>query len=176
MTIAIRVSGNPDDLAASVQRAVREIDPMLVVRTASMESMLATSLAPHRFTAMLLGAFACLAIALAAVGLFGVVSYVVELRRREFGVRVALGAQQHQVLGLVLREGLALAGLGLATGIALALALAHLLKSLLYGVQPTDAGVVAASALALGAIALLAAYIPARGAARTDPMIALRTE
>jgi predicted permease len=174
--IGIRVSGNPDDLAASVQRAVREIDPMLVVRAASMESMLATSLAPHRFTAILLSAFAGLAIVLAAVGLFGVVSYVVELRRREFGVRVALGAQQHQVLGLVLREGLALTALGLAIGIALALALAHLLKSLLYGVQPTDGGVVAASALALGAIALLAAYIPARRAGRTDPMIALRTE
>jgi predicted permease len=174
--IAIRVRGDPDDLAASVQRAVREIDPMLVVRTASMESMLATSLAPHRFTAILLSAFAGLAIALAAVGLFGVVSYVVELRRREFGVRVALGAQQHHVLGLVLREGLTLTGLGLATGIALALALAHLLKSLLYGVQPTDAGVVVASALALGIIALLAMYIPARGAARTDPMVALRTE
>jgi putative ABC transport system permease protein len=174
--IAIRVTGDPDDLAASVQRAVREIDPMLVARTASMESMLATSLAPHRFTAILLSAFAGLAIALAAVGLFGVVSYVVELRRREFGVRVALGAQQHQVLALVLREALTLTGLGLVTGIALAVALAHLLKSLLYGVQPTDAGVVVASALALGAIALLAAYIPARGAARTDPMIALRME
>jgi putative ABC transport system permease protein len=174
--IGIRVSGNPDNLAASVQRAVREIDPMLVVRTASMESMLATSLAPHRFTTILLSAFAGLAIALAAVGLFGVVSYVVESRRREFGVRVALGAQQRQVLGLVLREGLTLTAVGLAAGIALALALAHLLKSLLYGVQPTDAGVVAVSALALGIIALLAAYVPARGAAQTDPMIALRTE
>jgi putative ABC transport system permease protein len=174
--IGIRVSGSPDDLAASVQRAVREIDPMLVVRTASMESMLTNSLAPHRFTAILLGTFAGLAIALAAVGLFGVVSYVVELRRREFGVRIALGAQQRQVLGLVLREGLTLTALGLATGIALALALAHLLKSLLYGVQPTDLAVVVASALALGVVALLAAYIPARGAARTDPMIALRME
>jgi predicted permease len=174
--IGIRVSGDPDDLAASVQRAVREIDPMLIVRTVSMDSMLATSLAPHRFTAILLSAFAGLAIALAAVGLFGVVSYVVELRRREFGVRVALGAQQHQVLGLVLREGLTLTVFGLAIGIALALALAHLLKSLLYGVQPTDAGVIVASALALGAVALLAAYIPARGASLTDPMIALRAE
>jgi len=174
--IAIRVAGDPDALALPVQRAVRELDPQLVVKTVSMESMMSTALAPHRFTAILLGAFAALAMILAAVGLFGVIAYLVEQRSREIGVRMALGAQQRHVLGLVLREGLTLTAVGLAAGVTLALALAHLLKSLLYEVQPTDAGVIAVAALTLAVVTILAAFIPARRATRVDPMISLRAE
>ncbi len=139
--------------------------------------MLSTSLAPHRFTAVVLGTFALLAMTLAAVGLFGVIAYLVERRTREIGVRMALGAQQRHVVGLVFREGLALiAALGVTLGVALAFELAHLLQSLLYEVQPTDAVVILAVTSALSAIALLATCVPALRAARVDPMITLRAE
>jgi putative ABC transport system permease protein len=138
--------------------------------------MLSKSLAPHRFTAVLLGTFALLAMVLAAVGLFGVIAYLVERRTREIGVRMALGAQKRHVVGLVLREGLTLTAVGVALGAALALELAHLLKSLLYEVQPTDAGVIVAVTSGLSAVALLATCIPALRATQVDPIITLRAE
>jgi predicted permease len=174
--LAIRVAGDPDALALPVQKAVRDLDPELVVRTASMESMLSKSLAPHRFTAFLLGTFALLAMVLAAVGLFGVIAYLVERRTREIGVRMALGAQKRHVVGLVLREGVTLTAVGVALGAALALELAHVLQSLLYEVQPTDAGVIVAVTSGLSAIALVATCIPALRATQVDPIITLRAE
>jgi putative ABC transport system permease protein len=174
--VAIRVAGDPDALALSAQRAVRELDPDAVVKTVSMESMMATSLAPHRFTAVLLGTFALLATILAAVGLFGVIAYLVEQRTREIGVRVALGAQKHHVLGLVLREGMTLTTVGLVVGVALSLGFSRLLKSQLYEVAPTDATVIALAALALSAVAIVAAFVPARRATKVDPLISLRAE
>ena len=174
--LAVRVTGDPDAFAQPVQKAVRDLDPELVIRTESMEGMLATSLAPHRFTAVLLGTFAALAAVLAAVGLFGVIAYLVERRTREIGVRMALGAQRRHVVRLVLREGLMLTAVGLAIGIVLARSLAGVLKSLLYEVRPTDAGVILAVALILSAVALLATFIPAMRATRVDPMITLRAE
>jgi predicted permease len=174
--LAIRVAGDPDALALPVQKVVRELDPELVVRTVSMESMLSTSLAPHRFTAVVLGTFALLAMTLAAVGLFGVIAYLVERRTREIGVRMALGAQRRHVVGLVLREGLTLTAVGVSLGVAFSIGLAHLLQSLLYEVQPTDAGVIVAVTTALSGIALLAMGLPALRATRVDPMITLRAE
>jgi len=174
--IAIRVTGDPDALALPVQRAVRDIDPEVVAKTESMESMLSASLAPRRFTAVLLGAFAALAMVLAGVGLFGVIAYLVERRTREIGVRMALGAQQRHVVGLVLREGLILTTVGVIVGIAFARSLSAVLQSRLYEVLPTDAGVTIAVASVLAAIALLATCIPALRAAKVDPMITLRSE
>jgi putative ABC transport system permease protein len=174
--IAIRVTGDPDALALPVQRAVRDIDPEVVAKTESMESMLSASLAPRRFTAVLLGAFAALAMVLAGVGLFGVIAYLVERRTREIGVRMALGAQQRHVVGLVLREGLILTTVGVIVGIAFARSLSAVLQSRLYEVLPTDAGVTIAVASVLAAIALLATFIPAMRATRVDPMITLRAD
>ena len=174
--LAIRVAGDPDMLALPVQKVVRELDPALVVKTESMERMLSTSLTPHRFTAVLLGTFAALAAVLAGVGLFGVIAYLVERRTREIGVRMALGAQQRHVIGLVLREGLMLTAIGLLVGIAFATGLAHLLQSLLYEVQPRDTGVMFAVASALSGIALVATGLPALRATRVDPVITLRAE
>lgn len=174
--VAVRVVGDPDALALSAQRAVRALDPQVVAKTVSMESMMATSVAPHRFTAVLLGAFALLATTLAAVGLFGVIAYLVEQRTREIGVRVALGANKRHVLGLVLREGMMLTTAGLVAGIVLSLVFARLLKSQLYDVVPTDASVIALAALALSTVAIVAAFVPARRATQVDPLIALRAE
>jgi predicted permease len=174
--LAIRVAGDPGALALPVQKAVRDLDPELVVRAESMESMLSKSLVPHRFTAVVLGMFALLAMTLAAVGLFGVIAYLVERRTREIGVRMALGAQRRHVVGLVLREGLTLTAVGVSVGIAFSIGLAHLLQSLLYEVQPTDAGVIVAVTSALSGVALLATALPAMRATRVDPMITLRAE
>jgi predicted permease len=174
--LGVLVTGDPEALARPVQQAVRDLDRELVGRTVSMESMLSSSRAPHRFTAFLLGTFAGLAVVLAVVGLFGVISYLVEQRTREIGVRMALGAERRHVLGLVLREGLTLAAVGVTLGVLLALALGHLLQSFLYEVRSTDAAVVLVAAGALCAISLVAVLIPARHAARVDPMIALRAE
>ncbi len=174
--LAVRVTGDPDALARSVQTTVRKMDPELIVKTESMEHMISSSLTPRKFTAVLLGSFAALALSLAAVGLFGVIVYLVEQRTREIGVRMALGAQKRHVLGMVLGEGLLLTAVGLGIGVSSALAVTRLLKSLLYEVQPTDPSVLATAVLALAGVALLASYIPARRATRVDPMIALRAE
>jgi putative ABC transport system permease protein len=174
--LAVRVAGDPEGLALPVQQAVRDLDPELAVQTVTMASLVSSSLAPHQFTAVLLGSFAALAMILAAVGLFGVIAYLVEQRTREIGVRMALGAQQRHVLGLVLREGLTLTAAGLAVGVTLALELAHLLKSLLYEVQPTDAGVIAMAAFVLSVVTVVAAYLPARRALSIEPVEALRAE
>lgn len=175
-SVAVRVVGDPDALALSAQRAVRALDPEVVANAVSMESMMATSVAPHRFTAVLLGAFALLATTLAAIGLFGVIAYLVEQRTREIGVRVALGAQKWHVLTLILREGVMLTAVGLVAGIVLSLAFARLLKSQLYEVVPTDTTVIVVAALALAAVAIVAALIPARRATLVDPLISLRAE
>ncbi|HTG14413.1 MAG TPA: FtsX-like permease family protein, partial [Blastocatellia bacterium] len=135
-----------------------------------------SSLFAARMGAVLLAIFGLLALLLAAVGLYGVMSYTVARRTREIGIRMALGAQTGNVLRLVLKEGMVLVGGGVAAGLIVAAAVTRLLASFLYGVSPLDAATFAAIPLVLALAALLATYLPARRAAKVDPMIALRYE
>jgi putative ABC transport system permease protein len=134
------------------------------------------SLAQSRFSTLLLTVFGAIALILAAIGVYGVIAYGVAQRTREIGIRMALGAHRGDVLAMVVRHGATLAGVGLAVGLAAALALAGLLESLLYRVSPTDPPTFAAGLVVLSLVAVLAAALPARRAARTDPMVALRTD
>jgi len=162
----------------SLARAkVREIDkdlPILNVNT--MEQLVAQSVAQRRFGMFLLATFAILALVLAAIGNYGVVSYSVAQRTQEIGVRMALGAQTQDVLKLILRNGLTLAILGVGIGLAGALFLTRLMAKLLFEVRPTDGLTFAAVSVGLLAVAFLASYIPARRATKVDPLVALRYE
>ncbi|HEX5046770.1 MAG TPA: ABC transporter permease, partial [Gammaproteobacteria bacterium] len=174
---ATRVTGDPAAMLRSVRAAAQDVDrdiPAYDVQP--MEQLLDRSVATQRFDAALLSVFGVLAVSLAAVGIFGVVNYAVAQQTREIGVRVALGAEPGRVIRLVLRQGLKFAGAGIVAGIAASLALVRLLGSLLYGVQPTDAATFAFAAALLAAVALLACWLPARRAAKLDPMAALREE
>jgi ABC-type antimicrobial peptide transport system permease subunit len=141
-----------------------------------MEQRVDESLARRRFLMLLLGGFAGSALLLATIGIYGVMAYLVNQGTREIGIRIALGASQRNVLGLVVRRGMALALSGVMIGVAAAFLLTRLIRSLLFGVQATDPITFAAISLLLFLIALLASYIPARRAARIDPMISLRSE
>jgi ABC-type antimicrobial peptide transport system permease subunit len=141
-----------------------------------MEALVSSSLGQRRFYMMLLGAFAALALALAAIGLYGVISYSVAQRTQEIGIRVALGATRKQVLSMIMGQGLRFAAMGLAVGQVLAMMLNRALKGLLVGVSTTDPATLVVTAVMLLIVAVLACYVPARRAARVDPMVALRFE
>ena len=141
-----------------------------------MEQVLADSIAPHQFTAILLGAFAALAALLAAIGLYGLLSYGVAQRRHEIGVRMALGASGTGVVRLVVRRAIMLVGVGTAVGLFGSLAVTRVLASLLFEVRPTDPVAFASAAGMLMVVALLASYLPARRATRVDPLVALRAD
>ena len=141
-----------------------------------MQEQLDTIVAPRRFNSIVIDVFAALALVLAAVGLYGVMAYQVAQRTRELGIRMALGADQRQVLRFVLREGLGLAMLGAACGIALSLGLSRLLAGMLFGVTPRDVPTFAGVSITLIAVALVACYLPARRATKVDPTVALRYE
>ena len=164
-------------LTNSIREAVLQIDadqPLYNVKT--MDELLSDTVAGRRFQMTLLGLFAAVALALASVGVFGVMSYSVTRRTHEIGVRVALGAQRRDVLRLVVGQGMALVGAGIALGLAASLALTRLIAALLYGVSASDPLIYSAVALLLATVALLACYLPARRAAKVDPMVALRYE
>jgi len=177
LTLALRTGPEPLSLVSAVRAQVAgptEDQPIYAVRT--MEQIISGSLAERRFAMLLLIMFAAAALLLAAVGIYGVMSYAVSRRTHELGIRAALGASRLEIVGLVLRHGMKLAAIGLAGGLAAALALTRFLAGLLYGVRPADPLTLAAVALLLGGIALLACYVPARRAVRVDPTIALRCE
>ena len=177
MTVAVRTAGDPMAAVGAVRRAVAEMDPAVpLYNVGTMQGRVAESLARSRFTTMLLSAFSALALVLAAIGVYGVISYGVAQRTQEIGIRVALGAQRGDVLRMVVRHGAALAAVGLAVGLAGALLLSRFLGSLLFRVSPTDPPTFAAGMVVLTGVAVLAAALPARRAAMTDPMIALRRE
>ena len=147
-----------------------------IYQLSTMRQKIAGTLEQSHFDTFLLSLFAGIALLLSSVGIYGVLSYVVAQRTRDIGVRMALGATQGQIAGLVLSYGLRLIGMGVLIGLASALMCAHLLSSLLYGVQAADAVTFLCASFALASIALLASYIPARRAMRVDPMVALRYE
>ena len=176
-TLVARTAAEPREALPAVQEAVWAVDPAVpVVRARSLEEVLAEDLAAARFLAALMAAFAATAVALAAVGLFGLLSFLAGRRRREIGVRMALGAGRGRILALLLRQGAALTGAGLALGLAGAYAATRALSGLLYGVPATDAPSFAAGAAALAAVAALACYLPARRATAVDPAEVIRAE
>ena len=177
MTLVIRTTGEPASIAPSVRSVLREIDstqPVSDVRT--MEQVMGETLGRARFYTLLLALFAGLAMLLAAVGIFGVMNYSVNLRTREIGIMVALGAQQGQILTLILRQGLVLTLIGISLGVAGALALTRLMSGMLFGVEATDPLTFAAIVVLLTVVSAIACYLPARRATRVDPVIALRYE
>jgi putative ABC transport system permease protein len=175
--IAVRTDGDPASLAPSVRGAIAGVDRDLpVFRVATMEQMVSDSLAQRRFSMLLFGIFAALALVLAVVGLYGVMSYAVAQRTHEIGLRMALGAQGSDVLRMVVGQGMGLVAVGLGVGLLGALALTRLMSSLLYGVSAADPLTYAGIAILLGSVALLASYLPARRATKVDPMVALRYE
>ncbi len=176
-TLLIRTASEPSQYVAALRQAMREIEPnQAVTDVQPLTRVLAESVAPQRFRTVLLSLFALVAVLLAGLGIYGVMTYTVAQRTREIGIRVALGAETRDVLRLVLRQGLMLALTGVALGVAAALALTRLMKSFLFGVSSTDPLTFVGVALLLTFIALLACWIPARRATKVDPLIALRCE
>jgi putative ABC transport system permease protein len=175
--VLIRATGDPAALVEPVRRVLQEVYPEeSVLQVYTLESELARLAAPRRVNAILLGIFAGLALLLAAVGLAGLVAGLVAERTREVGVRIALGAEQRDVLRLVVGEAARLVAIGGVIGLAAAVALTRVLRNLLFGITPTDLPTFVIVSLVLAAVALLAAAIPARRATRVDPMVALRNE
>jgi len=177
MTLVIRTSVEPQSLAAAAQETVRSLDRNLPVSSVvTLEQVIADTLWQPRFSLQLIGIFAALAMTLAAIGLYGVMSYSVAQRTREVGLRMALGARRRDVLKLVVGQGMKLALAGVALGLLAAVALTRLMEKLLFEVSATDFSTFALIALLLTIVALLACWIPARRAAKVDPMVALRRE
>jgi putative ABC transport system permease protein len=174
ITLVIRTAGDPAAQAQAVRREVQALDkdqPVYNIRT--MDDVVMNSIGTRRVSMLLFSVFAGAALLLAAVGIYGVIAYSVTQRTQEIGIRMALGAQARDVLGLVLRQGMALTGIGIAVGLVGAFALTRLIASLLFGVNAADPLTFAAIALLLALVALLACYLPARRAAKLDPMKAL---
>ena len=177
MDVVLHTAVDPLSVTRSVQTVVAGLDPELpVARLQPLEAIVARSVSEPRFYMVLLGAFAAMAVSLAALGIFGVMSYAVVHRSREIGIRVALGAHPRDVLGLVLRHALVLTLAGVGLGALGAAAASRTLATLLFDLSPTDPAILGGTALLLTAVALLASYLPARRATQVDPLVALRSE
>jgi putative ABC transport system permease protein len=176
LAVMVRTTGDPLQLAPAAREQVKALDQSQPVLVTTMDQIFSESVAGQRFNTLLLGIFASLALVLAMIGVFGVISYSIAQRTHEIGIRIALGAQRSDVLKLVIGQGLILALLGVAIGSAGAFALTRLITGLLYGVSPTDVTTFVLVALIVTTVALLACYVPARRATKVDPLVALRYE
>jgi putative ABC transport system permease protein len=176
LSIVARTVGDPNPLAETLRRLAHERSPEVPMKFTTMEAMLSENVAAPRFRTLLFAVFASLAVCLAMAGVYGVMAYAVGQRSNEIGLRIALGASTGSVLRLILGQGLALAGLGLALGLAAAVAGTRLLTSMLFEVKPNDLIVYLGVVVLLGFVSLLATYVPASRAAKIDPLTALRQE
>jgi ABC-type antimicrobial peptide transport system permease subunit len=177
MTLLVEAAGAPSSVIPAVRIAVQQMDanlPVLGART--LAEQVRRSLWDSRQGATLAAAFGAVALLLAAIGLYGVVSYTMSRRTREIGIRIALGAGQSDVMGMVLRQGLACVGIGLVFGVAGSAAASQLLRKFLYGLNPTDPIAWIGVSLVLAGVALAASWLPARRASQVDPVVALRYE
>jgi hypothetical protein len=177
LSFAIRTNTDPESMRPVLAQVVRSVDANAGVDAViPLERLVASSVARQRFYAVLLGIFACIAGVLAIVGVYGVLAYTVVQRTQEIGIRMALGAQQKQVLGLVIRQGLMLASIGIALGLIGAAASSRVLQGMLFGITPLDRMTFVGVSLVFGAVSLCASYVPARRATSVNPVLALRTE
>jgi putative ABC transport system permease protein len=173
----VRTSGDPLALARPVQEAIRTVDAALpVYGVRSLQDTIGVAYFAQRMGGSLLGFFGALALALAAVGIYGVLAYAVTQRSREIGIRMALGASRGSVLRLILKQGMNLALIGLAIGLGVAIAVTRLMSTLLFGVSPTDVPTMASVSVLLLLVVLAASYLPARKATMIDPILAIRYE
>ena len=175
LSLVVRTTGDPATIIASVRRVVHDLRPDVAVQVRTIDRVVASSVADRRFTLFIIAAFAGAALVLATLGVYGIVSYLVTQRTREIGVRIALGAQQADVLGLVVGEGMRLSLAGIAIGIVLSFVLTRVMASLVFGVSTTDPTAFGAVAAFLVLVAVVAAYIPGRRATRLDPLDVLRS-
>ncbi|MGH7506747.1 MAG: FtsX-like permease family protein, partial [Longimicrobiales bacterium] len=177
MAFIVRTAGPPVDLVPTIRNAVSEIDPDVpLALVTTLERMLAEDRAPMAFTMTLIGTASAVALLLSLIGVYGVVSYLVARRSSEIGVRLALGARPDEVAGMILWQGGRVMASGLIAGLLVAIGISRVIESILFQVDPTDPATYAAATITLLAIALLACWIPARRAARLDPVTALRAE
>jgi ABC-type antimicrobial peptide transport system permease subunit len=177
VNLFVRTASEPLSMVRAITGAIRELDrEQPIADVATMDQVISRTIANPRLLSWLLAGFAGVALALAAIGLYGVISYVVGQRRKEIGVRIALGARRADVVGMVVRDGMTLAALGVALGLIGSAAATRALASQLFGVTTTDAATFVSVPLVLIVTALIACLAPAARAARTDPMVALRTE
>jgi putative ABC transport system permease protein len=175
--VVVRTTGEPLGVAGAVRAVVRQLDPTLpVANVRSMSEVVATSLATPRLTGFLLGAFAAIALALAAVGIYGVLAYLVSQRTQEIGIRLAIGAARSQVMSMIMQQGMTLAIVGIAVGVTAAFLLTRLMQSLLYEVKPGDPMTFIVVPAVLLVVSLVASYLPAWRATKVSPLIALRTQ
>jgi ABC-type antimicrobial peptide transport system permease subunit len=172
----VRTRTPPFSLAAPVQRAFQESADLPVARVRTMDQIVSASTSRDRFNALLLGIFAFVAMLLASIGLYGLMAYAVDQRTCEFGIRLALGADFATLRNMIVKQAMALAGIGIVIGLAAAYGLTRLLSTLLYHVKPTDPVIFGAVAGALALVAFLASYLPARRVLKVNPVIALRYE
>jgi ABC-type antimicrobial peptide transport system permease subunit len=177
LDVIVRTSGDPAAIASMVQGEIQAMDKSVAkFSVTTVEQQLGAQTAERRFQTSLIGLFSCVALLLSAIGIYGLMHYFVAQRTNEIGVRIAMGAVYGNVLALVLRQGIVLAGVGIVVGLAGAFGVTRFLAGMLYGVTPTDAVTFAIAPVVLMLVAVMACWIPAHRAARIDPMVALRQD